>query len=140
MRIADIGDAKELKRLNDAFNGSDCNTVEGIREGINRNEAETVFVAESHNKLLGFCCGQLIKSICYNVFYAEITELYIDYSYRRQRIGSNLIRYAEGWFRQQGVYNFQLLTGQNNVIAQKFYEHLGYSRQNEISYRKEADT
>lgn len=62
-RIANISDSEELKRLNDEFNGEGSNTTEGIRE-----DAETVFVAELNNKLLGFCCGQMLKSICYEVF------------------------------------------------------------------------
>lgn len=135
-RTATIGDAGELKRLNDEFNGNDCNTVEGIIEALKRDDAETVFVAEHNNKLLGFCCGQLFKSICYDAFYVEITELYVNEAFRKQAIGKNLVNYAEEWYRKQGVHNFQLFRGQDNEIAREFYEHIGYCKQNDILYRK----
>lgn len=135
-RIADISDAEELKRLNDEFNGEDSNTIEGIREGLKRDDAETVFVAELDDKLLGFCCGQMLKSICYDVFYTEITELYINDSFQKQGIGKNLISYAEEWYRQHNIHDFQLFTGKENVNGQKFYEHIGYRRNDDILYRK----
>lgn len=116
-RLANISDAEELKRLNDEFNGEGSNTIEGIREGLIREDAETVFVAELNNKLLGFCCGQMLKSICYNVFYAVIAELYINDSFQKQGIGRNLISYAEEWYRQHNIHDFQLFTGNENVNA-----------------------
>lgn len=135
-RLANIGDAEELKRLNDAFNGEGSNTLEGIREGLARDDAETVFVAEWNNKLVGFCCGQMLKSICYNVFYTEITELYVDQPFQKQGIGRNLMHYAEEWYRKRNIHDFQLFTGNDNVNAQKFYEQIGYRRNEDILYRK----
>lgn len=135
-RIANSGDAKELKRLNDAFNGKDYNTLEGIREALTREDAETVFVAEAEGRLLGFCCGQLLKSICYSVFYAEITELYVEEALQRQGIGKGLIHYAEEWYRIRNIHDFQLFTGGENLNAQKFYKKQGYRRSDEIMYRK----
>lgn len=135
-RTANINDAKELKRLNDAFNGEDTNTVEGVSQGLLRADAETVFVAEAGGRLLGFLCGQLLKSICYSVFYVEITELFMEEGSRRQGIGEGLMRYAENWYREQGIHDFQLFTGGNNTNAHAFYEHMGYGRHGDILYRK----
>lgn len=135
-RIAGIGDAQELKRLNDAFNGKDYNSLEGIREALSREDAETVFVAEAGEKLYGFCCGQLLKSICYDVFYAEITEIYVEDASQKQGIGKGLLSYAEEWYRHQNIHDFQLFTGAENLNAQKFYKGQGYRRTDEIMYRK----
>jgi ribosomal protein S18 acetylase RimI-like enzyme len=136
-RTATINDAKELKRLNDAFNGDNSNTVEGIAQGLLRTDAETVFVAEADGRLLGFLCGQLLKSICYSVFYVEITELFVDEGFRGQGIGKGLIRFAENHYLKQDIHDFQLFTGRSNTIAQAFYEHMGYRRHDEILYRKQ---
>ncbi len=135
-RTASINDATELMRLNDAFNGDNANTVEGIELGLSRTDAETVFVAEADGRLLGFLCGQLLKSICYSVFYVEITELFVDEGSRRQGIGEGLMRFAEDFYLKQGIHDFQLFTGRNNTIAQAFYEHMGYRRHDDILYRK----
>lgn len=135
-RIADTCDAEELKRLNDEFNGKDSNTTEGIREALAREDAETVFVAEAEDRLLGFCCGQLLRSICYRVFYAEITEIYVEEAYQKQGIGKGLLHYAEDWYRGRNIHDFQLFTGGENLNAQKFYKGQGYRRSDEIMYRK----
>ncbi len=135
-RTASINDATELKRLNDAFNGDNSNTVEGIGQGLSRIDAETVFVAEADGRLNGFLCGQLLKSICYSVFYVEITELFVDEGSRRRGIGEGLIRFAEDFYRKQGIHDFQLFTSRSNTNAQAFYEHMGYCRHDDILYRK----
>jgi GNAT superfamily N-acetyltransferase len=135
-RVAYSADAEQLKILNDHFNGENCNTVENICMGLERNDAETVFVAEMEGKLVGFCCGQLLRSICYSVFYAEITELYVEEEYQKQGIGKEIVSFAENWYREQNIHDFQLFTGKENENAQKFYEHIGYRRNNDVLYRK----
>jgi [ribosomal protein S5]-alanine N-acetyltransferase len=135
-RVAMASDAVELKRLNDAFNGQDSNTADRIREGLERQDAETVFVADQDGTLAGFCCAQLLRSICYSVFYVEITELYVSPEYQRQGIGASLVRYAEDWYRGMGIHDFQLFTGADNGNAQQFYTHIGYRRQTDVMFRK----
>jgi GNAT superfamily N-acetyltransferase len=135
-RLADVKDSRELKRLNDEFNGVDANTLEGIEEGLAREDAETVFVAEEDGRLVGFCCCQLLKSICYSVFYVEITEVYIEEAKQRSGVGRGIITYAEEWYRQRNIHDFQLFTGESNLNAQNFYSHIGYRKFNDILYRK----
>ena len=135
-RTADPCDTDELKRLNDAFNGVDSNNRERIREALTREDAETVFVAEAEGRLLGFCCGQLLRSFCYSVFYVEITEIYVEEALQGQGIGKGLLRYAEDWYRSRNIHDFQLFTGGENLNAQKFYKAQGYRRSDEIMYRK----
>ena len=135
-RTASIRDAKEIKRLNDAFNGKDTNTLAGIEAGLMRRDAETIFVAEDEGLLKGFLCGQLLKSVCYSVFYVEITELFVEEASRRRGIGDGLMRFAENWYREKGIHDFQLFTGGDNFSAHKFYERMGYRRDDDLLYRK----
>jgi hypothetical protein len=81
IQLANNSDAPELKILNDIFNGKGCNTVEEIEESLQKNEQEIVCVAADGNKLVGFCCGQVLKSICYSYKYGEITELFVMEQY-----------------------------------------------------------
>jgi len=136
---ANVGDAKELKRLNDAFNGKDTNTLLGIEQGLLREDSETVFVAGTEGRLLGFLCAQLLTSICYSVFYVEITELYVQDNSRRQGVGKGLMHFAEDWYREKNIHDFQLFTGSDNFSAQQFYEHMGYRRHRDLLYRKRDD-
>lgn len=116
-RTASLDDAKELKRLNDEFNGDDTNTLEGIEHGINRADVETVFFAETGGRLVGFLCGQLLKSVCYCALYVEIIELFVEEGYRRQGIGEGLIRYAEDRYQEQGIPFLHTPQNENNYTA-----------------------
>ena len=74
--------------------------------------------------------------MCYSVFYAEITEIYIEEALQRKGIGQGLINCAEEWYRQNNIHDFQLFTGFDNSNAQRFYEHIGYRPNDDILYRK----
>ena len=138
VRLATTSDTKELKRLNDMFNGPDTNTMEGIMEGLAREDAEKVFVAQAEEGLVGFLCAQLLKSICYRVFYVEITELFVEEAFRGQGVGRALMQTAENYYREMGIHDFQLFTGRDNQNAQQFYERMGYRRDDDILYRKRS--
>ena len=131
-RTACIDDAPELKKLNDLFNGEGCNTLEDIEESLKHNEREIVCVAANGSNLVGFCCGQIFKSICYPIYCAEITELFVMDGYRRQGIGKSLLQYTEDILIKRGVKHFHVLTGEKNTAAQALYRSRGYAETNEI--------
>ena len=136
VRLAVPSDANGLKRLNDMFNGQDANTYEGVLAGLTREDAETVFVARAGDDMVGFLCAQMLKSICYSVFYVEITELFVEEAFRGEGIGRALMHAAEIHFREMGIHDFQLFTGRDNFSAQQFYERMGYRRESDYLYRK----
>ena len=136
IRIGVEKDAAELNRLNTVFNGVGNISDESIALSICNNDQEQVFVAEHDEQLVGFCCVQLFKSFCYNSNYAEITELFVDEQHRRKRIATRLMEYAESYYSDKSTGGFQLFTGGKNISAHRFYERLGYSKTDEIMYRK----
>jgi len=131
-RIAGINDAPELKRLNDLFNGEDCNTLEDIAESLKHNEREIACVAANGSNLVGFCCGQFFRSMCYPINCAEITELFVMDGYRRQGIGKSLLQFTEDILIKRGVRHFHILTGDKNTAAQALYRSRGYADTSEI--------
>ncbi len=133
---ATVDDAEVLHELNGRFNGAGCTTLDLVRASLETNTQETVFLIECGDTPAGFCCVQVFKSMCYNRYYAEITEFFIDEEYRRQGVGTELLKKAEEHFSQASLAGFQLFTGDDNWSAQAFYEHLGYKRMGEIMYRK----
>ncbi|MDR2648122.1 MAG: GNAT family N-acetyltransferase [Clostridiales bacterium] len=135
-RLARISDASQLQQLNDLFNGEGCNTFAAIEESLKNNIQEIVCVAADNDRLIGFCCGQIFKSMCYDVNYGEITELFVLGAYRRKRVASKLILFIEEEFRKQGINHFQLFTGKTNESAQAFYRTLGYKETSETMFRK----
>ena len=131
-RVAQLSDAPELNKLNDLFNGDGCNTLEAIEESLKENEQEIVCVAADGNKLVGFCCGQFLKSMCYSNNYAEITELYVMDEYRRQGIGRHLLQFTEDILIKREVKHLHILTGNKNIAAQALYRTCGYADTSEI--------
>lgn len=136
LRIATRIDTDNLFELNEEFNGKNCTTKELIEKSISDNEQEIVCIAYVGVRAVGFVCGQLFRSMCYDVNYAEITELYIRKEYRKQGIATKLMDYIENVFQVKGIKGFQLFTGKDNISAQAFYEKLGYKKSDELMYRK----
>ena len=139
IRLANSADAPELNKLNDLFNGDGNNTIDAIEESINGNEQELVCVAVNGNKLVGFCCGQILKSMCYSYKFAEITELYVIEKYRRQGIGKRLLSITENELNKRGVKHLHVLTGDKNFIAQTLYRSCGYGDTSEILLDKNME-
>lgn len=83
IRLASVDDAAELELLNAEFNGKGKTTEESIRASLLTNRREIVIVADgSGGRLAGFVCVQLKKSLCYEDFMPEITEVYVRPEYR----------------------------------------------------------
>jgi ribosomal protein S18 acetylase RimI-like enzyme len=139
IRLANSSDAPELAKLNTLFNGEGNNTINAIEESINGNGQEIVCVAADGNKLVGFCCGQILKSMCYSYKYAEVTELYVMEEYRRQGIGKQLLSITENELNKHGVKHLYVLTGDKNFIAQTLYRSCGYRDTSEILLDKNME-
>lgn len=137
IRLANINDAQQLFALNEAFNGKGETSLSRIKQSISDNLQEIVVVAQEGNMLVGFVCVQIKQSFCYSDVYAEITEVYVLKSYRRQKIASKMIKFAEEYCVQHyPLHNFEILTGNNNFKAKSLYKSLGYSIKKEVFLSK----
>jgi len=136
VRTAQVSDSFELHKLNDLFNGEGCNSIGNIEESLRVNTQEIIFVAENGEKLVGFCCGHMLKSMCYPVSYAEITELFVMDEFRRQGIGKLLLCSMEAWLADRGARHFHILTSKNNTSAQALYKLCGYVVTSEVLLEK----
>lgn len=58
--------------------------------------------------------------------------MYVCPEYRKQRIASRMIRFAEEYCRKNyPLRKSELLTGEENLIAQLVYDKLGYKNDRE---------
>lgn len=135
-RLADYNDAGKFKKLNDLFNGPATNSIENIEQYLGNIDTERVFVVEYEDNLIGFCCCQLIKSVCYYSCSFVLTEIYVDENYQNKGIGKGLIDYVERYCNENNIKKIEVLTGTGNINAQRFYENLGYVKTNQIHYKK----
>ena len=138
VRLAHFSDASELKKLNDLFNGENSNTVEAIEKSLEANNQEIVCVAVeidgNANKFVGFCCGQIINSMCYSILYGDITEFFVIEESRHQDIGKQLIEQIEKEFDKRGVNHLHHVIGKDNLPVQELYRSLGYTNSTQSSY------
>lgn len=126
VRLANEKDATVLARLNRKFNKAQDTAPQVAARIKAKPLAETALVAELEGTIVGFACLRVTRSICYDFALAELTELYVDESFRRRGVGRALIEQAESVAQEQGAESLMLLTGGKNRAAQEFYRSSGY--------------
>ena len=86
---------------------------------------EAVFVAECESRIAG-----VIHVEKYNVLYfppmANLLGIAVSSDFRRQGIGSKLLKKAEDWARQNGITCMRLNSGSSRPQAHEFYRSQGY--------------
>ncbi|GAB1157087.1 hypothetical protein YWY31_31120 [Paenibacillus illinoisensis] len=128
-------DVPILIELNDQFNG--VRRSRGEVETDLLNGREVIIVAVMEEQVVGFACGQIYKSFCYAEHQAEITEMYVQESARRNGLAGMMIERLEGIFNHSGVKHIKIMTGNKNAKAIKTYEKAGYDREDEFVFAKE---
>ena len=137
VRTATVNDAEQLSVLNDEFNGKGETTVDNIRNSLMSNHQEIVVVDDENGVLTGFVCVQLKKSFCYDEYMPEITEVYVCPAYRKRGIAGKMIAFAENYCsKKYPLHKYELLTGNENLVAQSVYDKLGYTDDNELHLSK----
>ena len=137
VRIATVQDAEQLEILNNEFNGEGETTLDNIRASLADNKQEIVVVDEMNGELTGFVCVQLKKSLCYDEYMPEITEVYVKPQYRRCGVARTMIAYAEEYCKSHyPLHKFELLTGAENDVARIAYAKLGYCEDAELHLAK----
>ena len=137
VRIATVVDAEQLSVLNEEFNGEGETTIENIKDSLQDNKQEVVIVDEESGVLTGFVCVQLKRSFCYDDYMPEITEVYVKPTYRKRGVASEMITFAEAYCsKNYPLHKYELLTGQENLVAQSVYSKLGYVDDKELHLSK----
>ncbi|NMB24800.1 MAG: GNAT family N-acetyltransferase [Firmicutes bacterium] len=137
VRIASKADTDELIAMNHEFNDVKVDS-QWVQESLDTNlQHEIVAIAYVGHRAVGFACGQVYSSFCYDSLCGEITEMYVRKTHRRQGVGSALLVFLEQTLQTRGVTSIKILTGQKNRGAQKLYTRLGYREIDEVVLLKE---
>jgi len=137
IRLAQVSDASKLKDLNDVFNDDDDTTLTELEASLRENNQEIVVCAEIGTMIVGVCCVQIVRTMCFNWQYANITEVFVREEYRNQGIGTSLMNFAEQELSKMGIKKTFLLVGEQNTKAQKLYLSLGFDDVKGKTYMKE---
>ena len=135
IKRADMTDVIALHGLCLEFNG-DFTTEELIADSLLNNRQEMVLVAYEDEFPVGFLCGQIRRSMCYEALHGEVAELYIREEYRRRGIAKKLVELIEFEFKKHDVFIIDIVTSLDNHTAQAFYSSCGYTRKTRLIYRK----
>ena len=134
IKIATIDDANDLYELNMLF-GNNA-TVEIIKSSLTENDYETVCIASIDGGAVGFCCGRLVKSMCYSEGRMDIEAVFVKQRYRGQGIGRALIQYLETTFSERGICHFHNGAYLSNLTALSLYANMGYLCNGEVVLEK----
>jgi len=134
IRLATLDDCSSLIELNYKFNGVERTLVE-VRQSL-LDTSEIIVLAICNDQAVGFGCAQYYNSFCYPDPHGEITELYIIDEERGKGWGPRIICLLEERLLEVGVKEIKVLTGQNNIRAQRTYQKGNYSLTDEVMYEK----
>lgn len=127
VRLAVPGDAPALTELNTHSMGYE------YPEALTRWKLERlladgrngIFVAEAEGRVVGY-----VHLVDYDVLYADpmknVMGIAVDPEFRRQGIGSVLLKAGERWALENGAAGVRLASGESRVGAHAFYRSLGY--------------
>lgn len=101
---------------------------EGIERYLRRNPA-TCFVAEAEGRVV----GTLLAGHDGRRGYIGHTVVHPDF--RRQGVGSALVRAAESAFRREGIRKAALVVFAANETGNAFWEKMGYAVREDLVYR-----
>lgn len=124
---SDIPAMNELFRKDLGYAECRLEIVENQFAGLD-NSREAVFVAEAEDDSSHI--AGVIHVEKYNVLYfptmANILGIAVSADFRRQGIGSALLKRAEEWARENGASSMRLNSGESRKQAHEFYRALGY--------------
>ena len=124
---SDIPAMNELFRKDLGYEECTLEIVEKQFAGLD-NSREAVFVAEAEDDSSHI--AGVIHVEKYNVLYfptmANILGIAVSADFRRQGIGSALLKRAEEWARENGAGSMRLNSGESRKQAHEFYRAQGY--------------
>ena len=126
VREATQDDLVALARLNERFNDVKTTAAQIAARLADPKGVEIPIVAEIDDQLVGFAGLRVVPLIFYEGAHAELTELFVEESYRRRGVGQALIRFAERLAKSKGAEELVLHTSEENEIGQAFYTAMGY--------------
>lgn len=126
IRVATDDDAAAVVYLNTLFNGSSEPAEKLAPRLADPQHVEKALLAEMDGQVVGFAGLRLVPALFYPTPQAELTELFVLETHRRQGVGRALVAYAESVARQNGAESLLILTDLSNSAAQTLYHALGY--------------
>jgi ribosomal protein S18 acetylase RimI-like enzyme len=92
-------------------------------------------VADADGALVGSCILVIVPNLTRRArFFGVIENVVTHTDYRRQGVGTKLMRHALGVAWEQNCYEVMLLSGAGRPDAHQFYESLGFKRDSKVGF------
>jgi GNAT superfamily N-acetyltransferase len=110
-----------------------------FEECLSPSPGSAVFIAEAQGKAVGYLCAASSSRAWRSVNpIAELENMYVDESYRRQGVGSLLVESFKEWAKDNGAARIRVGAFSKNVRALGFYHKCGF-RDLEIHLEQSLD-
>jgi len=105
--------------------------VESFQRTLGR--FSNVFVAVAGDALAGMilCRVKRLPQHMGGMMVGEISDIWVEPAFRRERLGEHLVEYGLDWLRRQGVHSVEIQVLSGNESAWRFFEELGF----QLEYR-----
>jgi GNAT superfamily N-acetyltransferase len=129
IRLVKQSDYEELMGLYNLFVGSDrySRHDNDAFSTVIKNPRNFVFIAEDHDKLVGFTSFSIRDVIRYPKPIAELDELFVLPEYRQQGVGKDLMSQVEAKAKALNCYRVFIESHYDHKVAHQFYEKLGFT-------------
>ncbi len=130
-RHEDLDDLTALLRflfsLEADFDWDEPKQYQGLALMLN-NSRGCVLVAESEERIVGMCSGQVVISTAEGGPAVLVEDVVVAPGARGQGVGRALLAAMAAWAQEQGATRMQLLADVNNTLALQFYQQAGWRR------------
>ncbi|MDZ4811229.1 MAG: GNAT family N-acetyltransferase [Pseudomonadota bacterium] len=129
MRDAKLHDAIAVQRLLESL-GYPCDEADAERRirRVNASPRQSLIVAEQKEQVIGMISLDFMFYLPLGRETCRITALVVDENFRKQQVGRDLLRFAEGIARREGAIRIELTTAAQRTDAHRFYAASGYSQ------------
>ena len=127
VRQATPGDAPELARMLDLFDGMGATPEQVAARMLACQHVLTTYLGEADGRPVGFACLRLVPHLQGDEPYAELTDIHVDAPFRRRGVARALIAQVEAAARAAGASEAVIITGFDNAGAQAAYRASGYA-------------
>ena len=128
IRKARNDDIQVLEDLFSEFSDWNLSRQESLLEAINDPNGE-LLVAEFDNQVVSFLHQIFFVDPLHAGVNSDITSLFVREEYRRKGIASSLVCKAVENAKRRKVSEIHVTTRENNQIAIRFYQELGFTRE-----------
>lgn len=109
-------------------NKSEEEIDQALRNALREEKSAFLFVCYEEKEVVGFIFGNMNSGIESGKDYFWINEIHVKEVKRREKIGSLMIEYLEGWLKSKGVGYIAGMTGKSNEASRGMFGKLGFDQ------------